>query len=220
MSRESRYGLLGLLDVIKMTDRDLNTLALGSDLTTFGLNLSSADSLHLTFSSPFSDTIAPAEVPVFITPPCYMMQPPSMKPDHLSKMNIETLFYIFYSMPRDQLQTAAALELYRREWWFHVDLRLWMKLRAPPAVADPAAAQAAGQQQFVYFDSSTWEARIYTGPALRAGGFLSEEEIAMTPPKQQQQPPQPPVVGAQGLSGVPVGTSGGALGVGPGNFSR
>jgi CCR4-NOT transcription complex subunit 2 len=218
MSKESRFGLLGLLDVIKMTDRDLNTLALGSDLTTFGLNLSSADSLHLTFSSPFSDTMAPAEAPVFITPPCYMMQPPSMKPDHLSKMNIETLFYIFYSMPRDQLQTAAALELYRREWWFHVDLRLWMKLRAPTAApTDPAAAQAAGQQQFVYFDSSTWEARIYTGPALRAGGFLSEEEIATTPKQQQAQQPQLP---AQGLSGVPAPPGGGALSVGPGNFAR
>lgn len=69
-SKDTKFGLLGLLDVIKMTDRvrqfivlfiacandtsmwylqDLNTLALGTDLTTFGLNLSSTDSLYLTF---------------------------------------------------------------------------------------------------------------------------------------------------------------------------
>ena len=34
-----RFGLLGLLSVIRMSDPDLTTLALGTDLTTLGLNL-------------------------------------------------------------------------------------------------------------------------------------------------------------------------------------
>lgn len=34
-----RFGLIGLLGVIRMTDADLNTLALGTDLTTLGLDL-------------------------------------------------------------------------------------------------------------------------------------------------------------------------------------
>jgi hypothetical protein len=38
-----RYGLLGLLNVIRMTDQDLNTLALGSDLGSLGLNLNSQE---------------------------------------------------------------------------------------------------------------------------------------------------------------------------------
>ena len=38
-----RFGLLGLLGVIRMTDQDLNTLALGCDLTTLGLNLNSTE---------------------------------------------------------------------------------------------------------------------------------------------------------------------------------
>ena len=36
LSKEGKFGLAGLLDVIRMTDKDLNMLALGSDLTTFG----------------------------------------------------------------------------------------------------------------------------------------------------------------------------------------
>ena len=98
------------------------------------------------------------------------MQPPSLKSDHLNKMHIETLFYMFYSMPRDQLQTAAAVELYRREWWFHSDLRLWMKMRAATA---ENGTPASNQQQFVFFDVSTWEARIYSGNSLRTSGFLT-----------------------------------------------
>lgn len=37
------FGLLGLLSVIRMTDPDLSMLALGSDLTTLGLNLNSPE---------------------------------------------------------------------------------------------------------------------------------------------------------------------------------
>ncbi len=38
-----------------MTDPDLNTLALGSDLTTLGLNLNAAESLYTTFASPWAE---------------------------------------------------------------------------------------------------------------------------------------------------------------------
>ena len=38
-----RYGLLGLLNVIRMTDQDLNMLALGCDLSSLGLNINSQE---------------------------------------------------------------------------------------------------------------------------------------------------------------------------------
>ncbi len=40
-----QFGLLGLLRVIRMTEADLNMLALGVDLTKLGLNLNSPDYL-------------------------------------------------------------------------------------------------------------------------------------------------------------------------------
>jgi len=43
MSVHDRFGLLGLLNVIRMTDPDLNTLALGTDLTSLGLNPNSPE---------------------------------------------------------------------------------------------------------------------------------------------------------------------------------
>jgi CCR4-NOT transcription complex subunit 2 len=54
-AKQTQYGLLGLLAVIRMMDADLNTLALGSDLTTLGLNLNSARLLYSTFSSPWAE---------------------------------------------------------------------------------------------------------------------------------------------------------------------
>ncbi|KAK6142204.1 hypothetical protein DH2020_000001 [Rehmannia glutinosa] len=49
------FGLRGLLSVIRMSDPDLTSLALGIDLTTLGLNLNSSENLHKTFGSPWSD---------------------------------------------------------------------------------------------------------------------------------------------------------------------
>ena len=119
-----RFGLMGILSVIRMTEPDLNTLALGTDLTSLGLNLNSADSLYATFASPWADAPAQRD-PEFSLPQCYYMQPPALKTGHFSKFRLETLFYIFYNMPRDTLQAYAATELYNRDWRYHKDLKLW-----------------------------------------------------------------------------------------------
>jgi CCR4-NOT transcription complex subunit 2 len=55
------FGLLGLLGVIRMTDADRNALALGSDLTSLGLNLNSNEQLYSTFASPWSENPATKE---------------------------------------------------------------------------------------------------------------------------------------------------------------
>jgi CCR4-NOT transcription complex subunit 2 len=110
-----RFGLLGLLSVIRMQDPDLTTLALGTDLTTLGLNLNSPDNLYKTFGSPWSDAAARAE-PEFTLPSCYLSQAPRLTPGSFTKFQEETLFYIFYSMPNDEAQVYAADELANRGW--------------------------------------------------------------------------------------------------------
>jgi CCR4-NOT transcription complex subunit 2 len=55
------YGLLGLLGVIRMTDADRNSLALGSDLQLLGLNLGSTEQIYGTFASPWSEGVATKE---------------------------------------------------------------------------------------------------------------------------------------------------------------
>lgn len=184
---EIKYGLLGLLDVIKMTNRDLNTLALGSDLTSFGLNLNSTDCLYSNFTSPFSSRPVSSD-PNFTTPSCYRMHPPTLKSDHLTKFQVETLFYMFYAMPRDVMQATAAQELYQREWRYHGEHRLWLKARSQQEMV-----QSNSKVQYLYFDVNSWEARLYTNAPTKgslSAGFLPEEEILVKPsnmPQQKQQ---------------------------------
>ncbi|CAO3652398.1 unnamed protein product [Cunninghamella echinulata] len=109
------YGLLGLLGVIRMTDPDRSMLALGSDLTTLGLDLNTADSIYSTFISPWSDTQTPQGLhvePGFYLPPCYrQVQAIPAAHQRMRTFSDEILFYVFYCMPKDIVQEAAAQEL-------------------------------------------------------------------------------------------------------------
>jgi CCR4-NOT transcription complex subunit 2 len=85
-------------------------LALGIDLTTLGLDLTSRAPLSAVFSSPFSEQ--PTSNGAVDLPACYTVKqvPPLQK--RIAQLNELTLFYIFYSMPGDVMQLAAASILY------------------------------------------------------------------------------------------------------------
>lgn len=174
-----KYGLLGILKVIRMTDPDLNTLALGMDLTTLGLNLNSPECLYSTFASPWSDAPARKD-PDFFLPPCYYMNPPQLKQAHLQKFSLETLFYIFFNMPRDTLQAYAAAELYNRGWKYHRDLKTWFIYQ-----------EEEGHARWVCFDLSTWEKHYYL-QEVNVNAFLSEDDVRVKMPPPGQMPPPTP----------------------------
>ena len=77
---------------------------------------------------------------------------------------------MFYAMPRDIFQSTAAIELHRREWRYHSELRIWLKARGPQELS-----QGHPNVQYVFFDATTWEARLFTTSvrAPPAGGFLT-----------------------------------------------
>ena len=181
---DRQYGLLGLLSVIQMTDPDRNVLALGSDLTTLGLNLNSSKSLYSSFSSPWVDapSTETTSEPQFNLPSCYYMQtPPPLKHAHLQKFQLETLFHIFYAMPKDIFQAYAAQELYHRDWRYHAELKLWFRRATPQDLPHLHADRA--QSQFVFFDINSWECRLFSGIAhVVSAGLMSEEDIRVRPP--------------------------------------
>ncbi|KAF8396678.1 hypothetical protein HHK36_018303 [Tetracentron sinense] len=150
-----RFGLLGLLSVIRMSDPDLTSLALGIDLTTLGLNLNSTDNLHKTFGSPWSDEPAKGE-PDYNVPECYYAkQPPVLHQGYFSKFQLETLFYIFYSMPKDEAQLYAANELNNRGWFYHKEHRLWF---TRVANIEPLVQTNTHERgSYHCFDPNTWE---------------------------------------------------------------
>jgi CCR4-NOT transcription complex subunit 2 len=151
-------GLAGYLDIVHSQDSDLLDVALGTDLTSFGFPaeaIESSSALYPTFLSPWSDVPAKKEAEHLIAP-CYYISPPFPAPsDRMSKFSDETLFYIFYAMPRDFMQEWAVQVLYDRGWRFHKDTKVWLTIdsEAPPTVRTPTYERGT----FVYFDISSWE---------------------------------------------------------------
>ncbi|GAB5365906.1 hypothetical protein AAMO2058_001098600 [Amorphochlora amoebiformis] len=176
-----RYGLKGLLRVIRMTDPALNTLALGTDLTKLGLNLNSSDALYATFAYPCAENASRRE-PDFVLPYCYYMQPPALKTSHLGKFELLTLFYIFYNMPKDTLQVYAAKELYNRDWRYHKELKMWF---TRPSESDfrslkDVSTYGGGYERgsIIYFDINSWEQRVFREGQLPGGPkFMTEHEL-------------------------------------------
>jgi hypothetical protein len=106
----------------KPRSADLVWLQEGIDLTQLGLSDRKSSSL---LESPFTGLAA--SEPEFGLPACYSAGVVSLKPSHLQKFSLSTLFYLFYSMPGQYLQTAAAEDLYRREWMFHPPSSTWYR---------------------------------------------------------------------------------------------
>lgn len=170
-------GLLGTLNPPSGSPPDVSLLSLGLDLTQLGLNLNSNEPLHKTFDSPWDgahkklDGTSQEEEPSFKLPACYYMSPPPLKVSHFSKFQLETLFYIFYNMPRDVLQQLAAVELHSREWRYHKDLKLWFT-RAP------GTEGAYDRGAYIYFDIKSWERRPFHDANLSfVNGLMHEEEL-------------------------------------------
>ncbi|XP_061354062.1 probable NOT transcription complex subunit VIP2 isoform X2 [Gastrolobium bilobum] len=154
-STPDQFGLLGLLSVIRMSDPDLTSLALGIDLTTLGLNLNSSENLHKTFGSPWSDEPAKGD-PEFNVPQCYYAKQQSpLHQGYFSKFSVDTLFYIFYSMPKDEAQLYAANELHNRGWFYHKEHHFWFT--RVPNMEPLVKTNTYERGSYHCFDPSTFE---------------------------------------------------------------
>jgi CCR4-NOT transcription complex subunit 2 len=153
---EDKYGLMGLLDIIKMEDKDLNVLSLGFDLTTLGLNLNSPEYLYSTFASPWNDNSTRIQ-PEFAIPSCYFLQTPPTFNKHFGKYQDETLFYMFYSMPKDVCQVLAAKELNKRKWMYHTFHKIWLTKAPLSGTEQIQTTQTYEKGPVIYFDYHAWK---------------------------------------------------------------
>ncbi|KAA1473840.1 hypothetical protein DENSPDRAFT_840356 [Dentipellis sp. KUC8613] len=155
MSAADRWGLLGLLAMIKSADPDQTLLSVGTDLGTMGLDMQNQGNLYSTFITPWADSSAAHSVePDFHLPACYNVQPPPPGPNKAAAFSDETLFFMFYSSPRDALQEVAAQELFNRNWRYHKDLRLWLTKESGTT---PSQKVPGGEQgTYTFWDPDNW----------------------------------------------------------------
>ena len=153
MTDQDRYGLRGLLENIR--NGDPNNLAIGIDLTNLGLDLNSSEPLYPTFGGPFAAGPARLLQPDFILPACYSVGNVHPLEEKIASVTDETLFWMFYNIPRDVAQELAATELTNRTWRYHKVLRVW--ITKEPGYGEPQALTSEVERgRYIVFNNELW----------------------------------------------------------------
>lgn len=107
------HGMLGLMNIIRTTHGPNPSLALGIDPDQLGLcSLELSEPIHKNFQGPWCDMDRSGTTILDnYLPSCYNVQPSPSVVTKLSAFADETLFYMFYAMPKDRMQELAAHEL-------------------------------------------------------------------------------------------------------------
>ncbi|OLL25551.1 General negative regulator of transcription subunit 2 [Neolecta irregularis DAH-3] len=156
MTETEKFGLKGILGVIKQDNPESMLLPLGKDLHQYGLPIPGNDRpLWSTFFSPWGEPTRAMDEPSFSLPGCYNVSvPPPMIPK-VASFGDDTLFYMFYTFPRDVCQELAAQELSNRGWRFHKDHRVWL---TKDVASDPYMKNNHYERgHYVFFNPETWE---------------------------------------------------------------
>lgn len=103
-----------------------------------------------------------------IDKPGYNKSVQKPKKSFFPKFSIETLFYMFYYMPRDSLQIFAADELYKRKWRFHVENHIWFLKNEE---------NKESKDDYSYFHPQEWKIFRYIYGKVDTSKFLSESEV-------------------------------------------
>lgn len=154
-----KFGLKGLASLLKAEDNEQATFAMGQNLALMGLDLSEDSEILKTLASPWQETSRSDVEPYFTLPDVILLKNIVPQPEpcdtKIQSFLDETLFYIFYTKPRDTLQEYAARELVARNWRYHRDIQVWLTKdsNVEPVLISPDVERGV----YIFFDPHNWE---------------------------------------------------------------
>uniref|UniRef100_A0A8C9WA80 CCR4-NOT transcription complex subunit 2 n=1 Tax=Scleropages formosus TaxID=113540 RepID=A0A8C9WA80_SCLFO len=154
-----QFGMIGLLTFIRAaeTDPGMVHLALGSDLTTLGLNLNSPENLYPKFASPWASAPCRPQDIDFHVPSEYLTNihiRDKLAAIKLSRYGEDLLFYLYYMNGGDLLQLLAAVELFNRDWRYHKEERVW--ITRAPGMEPTLKTNTYERGTYYFFDCLNW----------------------------------------------------------------
>ncbi|XP_007901941.1 CCR4-NOT transcription complex subunit 2 isoform X1 [Callorhinchus milii] len=154
-----QFGMIGLLTFIRAaeTDPGMVHLALGSDLTTLGLNLNSPENLYPKFASPWASAPCRPQDIDFHVPSEYLTNihiRDKLAAIKLARYGEDLLFYLYYMNGGDVLQLLAAVELFNRDWRYHKEERVW--ITRAPGMEPSMKTNTYERGTYYFFDCLNW----------------------------------------------------------------
>jgi CCR4-NOT transcription complex subunit 2 len=157
MSEADRFGLAGLM--ARFHDPVQRQWVIGQDLSALDANRNSSEPMYQSWTTPFTPN-APPSRPLetdYTLPDCYNVANVTPLRERISGFTEETLFYIFYSMPRDLMQVLVAEELIGRRWRYHKGEKMWLtrdESHELPREVEPGISEVG---YYLWWDEKQWK---------------------------------------------------------------
>ncbi|KAH8335783.1 hypothetical protein KR074_001970 [Drosophila pseudoananassae] len=156
---EGAFGMLGLAKHLESMTRDpflIPKILENESNLNLGCCAGGSGSLHASFSGPFlPGRCAPHELD-FEMPMNYRMAGRlCLQQPKTEQMEVELLFFFFYTYPGDMMQLLCAAELAQRGWRYHKFERFWMKRQSDNPNYAYRGFQESGE--YNYFNMFQWK---------------------------------------------------------------
>lgn len=167
MSERDRWGLPGWHALHDGPNAELRAISRGQDLNSLSVSSDTSTPLLRTFPGPFAPPGAFPPRPLdsdYTIPDCYIVQNVAPIQQRISGFTEDTLFYIFYTSPKDIIQEEVATELMSRKWRFHMKEKMWLTrddTTAAPVILEKDVCE---QGYYIWWDWRNWKRarRAYT----------------------------------------------------------
>jgi len=167
MSEKDKFGMKGYIAEQDNASPAARSLMRGVDLSTLGINMSSQEPLLPSYPGPWAEPNAQPLRPLdseYSIPDCYTVKKIAPLSSRINGFMDETLFFIFYTMPRDYTQMLVAQELVARKWRYHMREKQWLTrddASPSPVLLDDKVSE---QGYYIWWDTKLWKKvrRIYT----------------------------------------------------------
>ncbi|RMZ86929.1 hypothetical protein DV736_g5846, partial [Chaetothyriales sp. CBS 134916] len=160
LSDRDKWGLKGYLALTEGPNLAFRSLTKGQDLAAHGLNMNSDQPLLPTYTGPFaapnSHPLRPLDTEYSI-PDCYTVKKVAPLHTRINSFSDETLFYIFYSMPRDFMQVLVAQELMERKWRYHMREQMWMMRDESASTYIYSDDRTSEHGYYIWWDKNVWK---------------------------------------------------------------
>jgi len=167
MTEREKFGMKGYIAEQDSASQAGRSLMRGIDLSTLGINMNSQEPLLPMYPGPWAEPGAQALRPLdteSTIPDCYTVKKIAPLATRINGFMDETLFFIFYTMPRDYTQMLVAQELVARKWRYHMREKQWLTrddASPSPVLLDDKVSE---QGYYIWWDTKVWKKvrRIYT----------------------------------------------------------
>jgi CCR4-NOT transcription complex subunit 2 len=167
LTEKEKFGMKGYVVEQDNSSTAAKALLRGLDLSLLGINMGSQEPLLPTYPGPWAEANAAPLRPLsseYTIPDCYTVKKIAPLASRVTGFVDETLFFIFYTMPRDYVQMLVAQELVARKWRYHMREKQWLtrdEASPSPVLLEDKVSE---QGYYIWWDTKLWKKvrRIYT----------------------------------------------------------